>query len=422
MSLSWKYEDLEKWINEGCDNDIALSVMILVINHKNITLLPKEIGFLINLSEFSCCDNKLTEFIPEIGNLINLKIFNCGDNELTEMIPQIGNLINLEYFSFSGNNIKELIPEIGNLVNLISFKFCRNKITELIPQIGNLINLCYFYFNDNELSELIPEIGNLINLNHLSCSGNKLKELIPEIGNLINLEYFSCCDNKLTELVPEIGNLVNLNSFYYSNNPIEYINPQILRYLNRRRNIQKIYNDDQSVHNHQIQEGISNSIKYIMSIKPIKTKDELNDLIFNNPVLTHETKSILIEYCDNTDIHSVLNITFEELLLNIYSLILINENKDEIFKIMNIEMNDSLCKCFTGRISRLVNCLNGFDSNIKINISDNEQIGNIIILIKGQLITENKYNLETHKNLVKINLLEKGYELNIIEGWLGYFE
>jgi hypothetical protein len=57
---------------------------------------------------------------------------------------------------------------------------------------------------------------------------------------------------------------------------------------------------------------------------------------------------------------------------------------------MNIETNDAQCKCFTGRISRLVDCLNGFNTNIKINISDNEQIGNIIILIKNQLIREKK--------------------------------
>ena len=59
-----------------------------------------------------------------------------------------------------------------------------------------------------------------------------------------------------------------------------------------------------------------------------------------------------------------------------FSLILYNAHSDEIFDVMNIEMNDSLCKCFTGRISRLVNCLNGFDDNIKINISDNEQTYN----------------------------------------------
>ena len=44
--------------------------------------------------------------------------------------------------------------------------------------------------------------------------------------------------------------------------------------------------------------------------------------------------------------------------------LLLNANSNEIFNIMNIEMNDALCKCFTGRISRLVNC---FDDNIIIN-------------------------------------------------------
>ena len=87
-----------------------------------------------------------------------------------------------------------------------------------------------------------------------------------------------------------------------------------------------------------------------------------------------------------------------------------------------MEMTDSICKCFTGRMSRLVNCLNGFDDNIKINISMNEQIGNIIILIKNKLILENNYNLETHKSLVKNILLERDYELNVIEEWLEYCE
>ncbi len=151
-----------------------------------------------------------------------------------------------------------------------------------------------------------------------------------------------------------------------------------------------------------------------MSIKP--TINNLNELIINNNILTEQTKRILFEYCNDKTVHSTLNITFEELLLNVYSLI----NNDEIFAIMNIEMNDALCKCFTGRISRLVNCLNGFDDNIKINISDNEQIGNVIILIKNKLIEENNYTLENHKKLVIENLLDKKYNMEIINEWLDY--
>ena len=45
---------------------------------------------------------------------------------------------------------------------------------------------------------------------------------------------------------------------------------------------------------------------------------------------------------------------------------------------MNQEMIDSICKCFTGRISRLINCLNGFSDKVIIQISKNEEINNII--------------------------------------------
>ena len=157
-----------------------------------------------------------------------------------------------------------------------------------------------------------------------------------------------------------------------------------------------------------------------MSNKPTLNADNLNELILNNNILTEQTKNILFEYNCDESIHSTLNISFKELLLNVCSLIQQNDHSNEIFAIMNIEMNDAQCKCFTGRISRLVNCLNGFNTNIKINISDNEQIGNVIILIKNKLIGENKYNLETHKQLVIENLLDKQYDMTIINEWLEY--
>jgi hypothetical protein len=153
-----------------------------------------------------------------------------------------------------------------------------------------------------------------------------------------------------------------------------------------------------------MKEDITNSIHYIMCIKPTITIDELKKLITNNIILTQRTKDLLIKYSDNTEVHPLLDITFEELLLNVYSFILKNEKSHEIFQKINIEMLDPLCECFTGRIGRLINCLTGFDNKIQINISNNEQIKNILLL-------KNKYDI---KNI----LLEKRYELNIIEEWL----
>ena len=79
-----------------------------------------------------------------------------------------------------------------------------------------------------------------------------------------------------------------------------------------------------------------------------------------------------------------------------YVWILINtlDSKDEIKDILNTEIIESQCnriqrnilryffERFTGIISRLINCLNGFTDLVKVNISSNQQIGNIIIIIR----------------------------------------
>jgi hypothetical protein len=96
------------------------------------------------------------------------------------------------------------------------------------------------------------------------------------------------------------------------------------------------------------------------------------------------------------------------------------DTKDEIKYILNIEMTDSECKCFTGRISRLVNCLNGFTNLVKINISDKQQIGNIIVIIKEKLESENNYSIEKHKELVIQELKEREFKDETINEWIEF--
>ena len=89
--------------------------------------------------------------------------------------------------------------------------------------------------------------------------------------------------------------------------------------------------------------------------------------------LLPKTKQILAEYCNDDTVHS-LNVTFSELLKHVWNRINKNEHKEEILKVLNDEMENAECKCFTGRISRLVNVLNGYCDDINIKISDNAQI------------------------------------------------
>jgi SOS response regulatory protein OraA/RecX len=67
-----------------------------------------------------------------------------------------------------------------------------------------------------------------------------------------------------------------------------------------------------------------------------------------------------------------------------------------------------------------VNCLNGFDKEVVITISDSEQISQIVMLIKNQLGSE--YTIETHKELVLKELLERGFSSDKIDIWIDSIE
>ena len=261
-------------------------------------------------------------------------------------------------------------------------------------------------------------IENLVNLTILYCDDNQLTSL-NGIENLVNLTTLSCSFNQLTSL-NGIENLVNLIKLQYHNNPIVHIPPNLVRRLNRFKNGQNVYNDGQNVHNHNIQESIRTSVNNILKIKPTLT--DTTNLILNDTILTNKTKEILMEYKNSKDIYSALNITFEELLLYVFNRIEINEHKDEIKHVLNTEMIDSVCKCFTGRMSRLINCLNGFDPLVNIQIAGNEQIGQVIQVIRVNLERENKYEIELHKELVREELRERKYDESLIEEWILHIE
>jgi hypothetical protein len=113
---------------------------------------------------------------------------------------------------------------------------------------------------------------------------------------------------------------------------------------------------------------------------------------------------LILTYCEDQSVHSVLNVTFEEVLNSVWSKISIHNDRQEIIKVLNIEMLDSECKCFTGRLTRLVNCLSGFDDNVIMQISNNEQMSNISRLLYDKYSNEKDYQRELRKEFE-----ERGY-------------
>jgi hypothetical protein len=87
----------------------------------------------------------------------------------------------------------------------------------------------------------------------------------------------------------------------------------------------------------------------------------------------------LLTYLDDTDVHSTLLVSFYDVFVKVFGRIISHPNKLDIIHRLNEELKGSECKCFTGRLTRLVNYLVGFYDDIVIGISDSERISAIIL-------------------------------------------
>ena len=223
-------------------------------------------------------------------------------------------------------------------------------------------------------------------------------------------------NNLLTTIPPSIGNIRNL-ALYYNCNPIEYIPANVLRMINFSNTIEDVYSDSQSVHNSSIQKSLVNRL---LAIHPISSADSIISFILEDPILIDVSKSRLVEYSQDRSVHTVLNITFSEMLVVVWNRIISLDSRDEIKKTLNTEILDAECMCFTGRISRLVNCLAGYDELVVVEIADKEQIANVIEIARKSL-GEN-YTVEEHRRLTTTELQERGYTQEVIDEWISYIE
>ena len=113
--------------------------------------------------------------------------------------------------------------------------------------------------------------------------------------------------------------------------------------------------------------------------------------------------------------HSCYLITYSDLLIYVWSRIIASANTDEILAVLNQEISDGLCMCFTGRLTRLLNTLVGFYFDIELQISDSEQITNIIMGLKNKFSSG-----EELRDAIKKELHERQYSESIINEWINY--
>lgn len=288
----------------------------------------------------------------------------------------------------------------------------------MIPDsFSKLPNLISLHIQDNLITVIPDSLSGLTSLTSLDLSNNMIIEIPDSFSELTSLISLYLSGNRISKIPYSLINLRNLSIFEYRSNPIDFIHPNIIAFLNRHKNITSTYNDSQSVHKSSIQESVKKSIQNIMSISH-DTEEDILCIINSDDILTIECKEILSTYSRDLTTHSVLQINFLDVLKAVWNRIRNNEHKTVIKSILNIEMNETKGLCFTGRISRLINCLSGFDDLVQIQISDSERIGSIIALALNELYKKNSYSREAHIELSRTRLLELGYNQDIIDQWI----
>ena len=359
-------------------------------------------------------------------DLSNNNIEDEGAIALARTLHTNRNIINL---NLSDNNIgedgvKALSDALkGNRI-LTFFDLSRNSLTDT----GTTLLANALETNDavTELNLQGNDIGDsgAIALAHTLESNRRIRflnlanQIIGNDGALALITILSqteiitldLSNNTITHIPAQLSQCRLPTQCIYRDNPIVYIPPQVHRWLARFDpgfNTEVLYRDGQNVHNHLIQQCIQSSMYRILNERPIYDKfEEVRTIIQEDQILTSKCKTDLLRYANDTNVHTVLNVTFSETLVAVFSRISVNENGEEIKRILNQEMKDASGMCFTGRISRLMNCLTGMDPLVHIHI---ESVPEIFVNVGKELKRQGTYTVEKHRATVKDQLRSGGY-------------
>jgi len=173
-----------------------------------LKLIPKEIGYLVNLEVLDASKNELTTdlFPAEIGRLRKLKQLFLSGNSLTSLPEEVKGIgASLIELDVSNNGMHDLGEEIGAFVNMTRLKAGGNNYQKLPSTIGLCTKLEDIDVHDNKLHELPAEFGELQNCKKMELSNNMLAKLPWEMGKLTSppLTVLNVKQNPL--LIPPTG-------------------------------------------------------------------------------------------------------------------------------------------------------------------------------------------------------------------------
>lgn len=434
----------------------------------------KGLGSCMNLRKFECMANclksleglegckQLTELNCSINELSSLKhleactkltVLKCGYNKLKSLdgiphiflqklgcafnrlasVAEIDSCTSLEVLDCSGNGLD--VINLEGCLRLQELDCSDNRLTIKSIRCSPLLKTlaCSNSQGGNYKLESLDGLDRFTRLKRLSCSGNSLTTLAG-IEGCSQLRHLICFENSLQTLagieacsllrglncahnhIKSLEQLVYmryLTSVSVRGNPLDIQSPQVIRFLNRLDNANQhssVYHDKQNVHDIHIQKTVCDSIQRLLT----DPKPEFSIEGILESSLGEHIKQRLVEYCADETVHSQHLLTYAELLAYVWARINRSEHRAELMKILEEQITDAECMCFTGRFNRTLSVLVGFYPDIVISISDNSRISAIIIAARAMT----PYDPEQHREVAHHRLIEAGYTLEQIQAWL----
>lgn len=179
----------------------------LRLRNSKTSVLPPEIGKLINLRVLDISGSRIKSIPPEIENCTHLKSIIANASQLSEIPSTIGNLKKLRNVNFGYCKIKELPEEFGNLESLWSLSLGSNQLSDLPESFSNLKNLQKFSIDKNNFEEFPNEVLSFECVGNLWMHGNNFNKIPVEIVNLKGLHHF-LVDASEIENIEEIKLLI----------------------------------------------------------------------------------------------------------------------------------------------------------------------------------------------------------------------
>jgi hypothetical protein len=326
-----------------------------------------------------------------INNELSITIHNCP--KITRF-PDLFGFFCLETISLSHCSIPICRTYFPDSLRTLSITYCSMK--EFIP--ANLttdvvdINLSF-----NKL-KIIPTILKTIHQdnNHIKINlhNNDLwylmySDLSPGMinGSVIDELVFA---NKLNLVATaKLRYAVSiLQSKKLSNEARILANKIGLAIQERAKTLGTTYDNKQNVHLSSVQDNMRIALDKIfnMTLNSYMSFASIVIVLKNERKLNKTTIEFFDKVCEKDLYHSGYNIGYKRLFEQVYAIIINSSFKEDLLKIFIDEVEDTAdtATCLTGKMTRLVNVLNGFVLDINVGISKTEELSNSIIVLRNK--------------------------------------